>query len=286
MLDCYAVVGNPISHSQSPRIHRLFAQATGQDLDYGAVAAPLAGFAATLDGLRARGFKGVNVTLPFKREACAYATVLGEGARLAGAANALKFDGSSVLAENFDGLGLLRDLAVNLGAQLPGQRILVLGAGGAARGLLLPLLRLRPARLVVANRTLASATALVQEFGSLAEDQAGGHAGSQGVLSGCTFAQLAGQQFEVVLNATSASLSAEALPLPDAVFARCVLAYDLVYGKGLTPFLRQAQALGVAQVCDGVGMLVEQAAEAFFWWRGVRPETAPVIQAITVPLSV
>jgi len=279
-MDRYAVIGHPIGHSKSPTIHRAFAAATGQALSYEAIEAPLGAgqFAATVERFRASGGRGVNVTLPFKLDACAYATDLAESARCAGAANALKFEGARCLAENFDGSGLVRDLSHNLGQPLAGRTVLLLGAGGASRGAILPLLRAQPAQLWVLNRNAAKATALVREFVALGADAA--------VLHGGGFEALAPPQgFDLVLNATSASLSAEALPLPAHAFKPEGLAYDMVYGKGLTPFLRQAQQAGVRRLADGVGMLVEQAAEAFAWWRGVRPATKELIQRLSVPLN-
>ncbi|MBL0920478.1 MAG: shikimate dehydrogenase [Hydrogenophaga sp.] len=272
MTDRYAVIGHPISHSKSPQIHAAFAQATGQDISYTAIEAPLEGFATTVQAFRAQGGRGVNVTLPFKLQACEFASHPSDAARLAGAANALKFDGERVWAENFDGVGLVNDLQNNRGRALKGARVLLLGAGGATRGALLPIALQGPAVLAVANRTADKAHALRRDFVAHAALQASG------------YDELAGEAFDVVINATSAGLSGEALPLPASLFAPGALAYDMVYGKGLTPFLRQAQAAGVAALADGVGMLVEQAAEAFAWWRGVRPGTREVIARLSVPL--
>jgi shikimate dehydrogenase len=272
--DRYAVIGNPISQSKSPLIHTAFAQESGQDMVYTAIEGPLGRFAATVDAFRAEGGKGLNVTLPFKLDACAYASELSDDARAAGAANALKFDGDRVRAQNFDGVGLVRDIVHNLGQALAGQRVLLLGAGGAARGAILPILREGPACLFVANRSVDKARQLVAEL--LAQ-------GASERLAGGGFDDLGRDAFDVIINATSASLSASALPLPVAAFAADGLAYDMVYGKGLTPFLKLAQQAGVRQA-DGVGMLVEQAAEAFAWWRGVRPETRAMIARISVPL--
>ena len=276
MTDRYAVIGNPIEQSKSPLIHTAFARVTGQDIDYGKVLGPLGGFAAAVDAFRAAGGRGMNVTAPFKLDACAYATDLAPSAQMAGAVNAMKFEGDRVYAENFDGIGLVRDVVHNLACPIRGKRVLVLGAGGATRGALLPLLAEQPAELVIANRTLAKAQALV----ALAQT----HQRTAVPVRACGLEALASQAFDVVFNATSASLVAEALPLPSSVFAPGALAYDLTYGKGLTPFLRQAQAAGVRRLHDGVGMLAEQAAEAFAWWRGVRPDTQGVIRELTVPL--
>ncbi|WP_114972457.1 shikimate dehydrogenase [Rhodoferax ferrireducens] len=268
----YAVIGNPIQQSKSPLIHGMFAQATGQNMQYTTIEGPLGGFAGAVDAFRALGGLGLNITAPFKLDAFAYATERSERAQLAGAANAMKFDGARVLAENFDGVGLVRDVTHNLGCSLKGKRILLLGAGGAARGALLPFLEQAPAELVIANRSVDKALELAK-IGA-----------AKGNVRGCAYTELVGQTFDVVFNATSASLRAELPPVPASVFANCGLAYELAYGKGLTPFLRLAQNAGVKQLADGVGMLAEQAAEAFVWWRGVRPDTRTVINKLTVPL--
>jgi len=276
MTDRYAVIGNPIEQSKSPLIHSTFAQVTGQDIDYGKLLGPLGEFAATVDAFRASGGRGMNVTAPFKLDAFAYATDLAPSAQMAGAVNAMKFEGERVFAENFDGVGLVRDLVHNLQCPLQGRRVLILGAGGATRGALLPLLAEQPAELVIVNRTVAKAQALA----ALAHQ----HQTGQVPVQGLGYADLHGQMFDVVLNASSSSLTAELPPLPASVFAPGCLAYDLTYGKGLTPFLKLAQQAGVIRLADGVGMLAEQAAEAFVWWRGIRPDTAAVIQKLTVPL--
>ena len=272
MTDRYAVIGHPIAHSKSSLIHRLFAQATGQNLTYTAIESPLDGFAETVRAFRDSGGRGVNVTLPFKLQAFEIATDPMERARMAGAANALKFEADRIWAENFDGVGLARDIEHNLGVALAGKRVLICGAGGATRGAVLPIAACGPAVLAVANRTADTAHGLKRDFAAHVLLQTGG------------FDALAGETFDVVINATSTGLSDAGLPLPAGLFAPGALAYEMVYGKGLTPFLRQAQAAGVTHTADGVGMLVEQAAEAFAWWRGVRPETRPVIQRLTVPL--
>ncbi len=276
MTDRYAVIGNPIEQSKSPLIHTAFAQVTGQDLEYTKLLGPLGEFAKTVDAFRAAGGKGMNVTAPFKLDAFAYATDLAPSARMAGAVNAMKFEDGRVYAENFDGVGLVRDVVHNLGCSLAGKRVLVLGAGGATRGALLPMLAEQPDELVVVNRTVAKA----QELAALGRQ----HQGGQVPVQGLGYDQLQGRAFDVVFNATSASLSAELPPLPASVFAPGALAYELAYGKGLTPFLKLAQQAGVTHLADGVGMLAEQAAEAFLWWRGVRPDTQGVIAQLTVPL--
>ena len=278
MPDRYAVIGHPIAHSKSPLIHSLFAQATGQDMTYGLIdgGAGEGGIAQALADFRAAGGRGLNVTLPFKLQALAAADEASEDARLAGAANALRFDAGRIEARNFDGIGLVRDITHNLGVPLAGRRVLVLGAGGATRGALLPIARAGAAHITIANRTADKAQALAQELAP--------HCGAA-ALHGGGFDALAGAQaFVVLINATSASLSGEAPPVPPQAFAPHALAYDMVYGKGLTPFLRGAQAAGVTRVADGVGMLVEQAAEAFAWWRGVRPDTREALARLTVPL--
>ena len=274
MTDAYAVFGNPIGHSKSPHIHAAFARACGQDMTYRAIEAPIGGFAAALAAFRAAGGRGANVTAPFKLDAFAAADELSERARAAGAANALKFEGRRTLAENFDGLGLVRDIETNLDAPIRGKRVLLLGAGGAARGAAPAILARAPAQLTIANRDLAKARALVEAFAAL------------GPVEASSYAELsAGRPFDFVLNSTSASWSGESPPVPTSCFARGALAYELAYGKGLTPFLAAARAAGAGRLADGVGMLVEQAAEAFAWWRGVRPETGAVIAELTVPLG-
>lgn len=269
--DAYAVIGNPIAQSKSPLIHGMFAEATGQNMEYTKILGN--NFADDVDAFRARGGRGLNITAPFKLDAFAYATRRSERAELAGAANCMKFDGETVMAENFDGVGLVRDVVHNLKTRMAGKRLLVLGAGGAARGALLPFLAEKPALLVIANRHVEAAQALAK---------IGQNAG--GTVQACSYADLGGQSFDIVFNATSASLKSELPPAPPSVFSHCSLAYELAYGKGLTPFLQLAQQSGAKAVADGVGMLAEQAAEAFDWWRGVRPDTAAVIAAITVPL--
>jgi shikimate dehydrogenase len=262
MTDRYAVFGNPIAHSKSPRIHGLFARQTGQDLAYEAILAPLDGFAASVRGFAAAGGCGANVTVPFKEEAFRLATALTPRAEAAGAVNTLSFAGDAIRGDNTDGAGLVRDIAHNLGVTIAGRRILIVGAGGAARGVILPLLEQRPAAIFVANRTAARAEQLAATF----------------KVEGGGFEALAGRTFDIVINATSAGLSGAVLPVPTFAFTPGCLAYEMLYGRE-TPFMAQARAAG-ATVADGLGMLVEQAAEAFFVWRGVRPDTAPVMAAL------
>jgi len=277
MTDQYAVIGNPIDFSKSPLIHGMFAEVTHQDIAYTKILGPLGEFAKTVDAFRANGGQGLNITAPFKLDAFAYATERSARAELAGAVNAMKFDSHKVIAENFDGVGLVRDVVHNLKTPMRGQRVLMLGAGGAARGALLPFLEEQPELLVIANRTLAKAQALVAQV--LAQQPS-----AKGRLQAMGYQDLVGEQFDVVFNATSASLTGDLPPVPATVFAPNGLAYELAYAKGLTPFLRLAQNAGVKHIADGVGMLAEQAAEAFAWWRGVRPDTAAVIERIRVPL--
>jgi shikimate dehydrogenase len=274
MPDRYAVFGNPISHSQSPRIHALFAAQTGQEMSYEALLAPVEGFVTAVQQFIQAGGKGANVTVPFKEEAFRLAQTLTPRAQAAGAVNTLSFDGESALAiagDNTDGAGLVRDLKANLGFDLAGKRILLLGAGGAARGVILPLLQEKPAALTIANRTEEKAFRLALAFA--------GHIKVAATLpEACGFGQLAGKEFDLVINATSTGLSDTALPLPPRLFAPRGLAYEMVYGRQ-TQFMKQARA-EACRVADGLGMLVEQAAEAFLLWRGVRPATGPVLAAL------
>jgi shikimate dehydrogenase len=270
MTDRYAVFGNPIAHSKSPDIHARFARQTGQDISYEALLAPLDGFAAAAKAFAAAGGRGANVTVPFKEEAFRLATRLTERAAAAGAVNTLSFDGGETVGDNTDGAGLVRDLKANVGFDIEGRRVLLLGAGGAARGVVLPLLLEKPAEFFIANRTAEKAARLALEF---AQRAAGGVAPEGG-----GFEELAGRQFDLVINATSAGLESAALPLAASVFARRCRAYEMVYGRE-TPFMNQALDAG-ARVADGLGMLVEQAAEAFAVWRGVRPDTGPILFAL------
>ena len=271
MPDLYAVIGNPIAHSKSPLIHAAFAQQTGENMQYEALLAPLHGFTQAVADFRAGGGRGLNVTVPFKLQAWQLATQLTERAAAAQAVNTLRFDPSAdgvILGDNTDGAGLVRDITVNLQQRISGKRVLLMGAGGAARGVLLPLLQQQPAVIAIANRSPAKAQALQQQFA------AHGH-----VIAGA-YADFAGQQFDLIINATSASLSEQLAPLADNSYAPGALAYDMMYGKDWTPFLRLAQQQGAACLADGTGMLVEQAAESFFVWRGIRPETNPVIKIL------
>ena len=273
MTDHYAVFGNPIGHSKSPRIHALFAAQTGQDMSYQAILAPAASFATALAAFMASGAaRGANVTVPFKEEAFRLASHLTSRAQAAGAVNTLSFEPDGMLGDNTDGAGLIRDLKHNLGCDPAGRRILLLGAGGAARGVILPLLLEDPAELIIANRTEETAARLAFEFSRLPGCALGVKPDGTG------FPDLAGRAFDLVVNATSSGLSGSTMPLPTCIFAPRCVAYEMVYGRS-TPFMKQARDAG-ARVADGLGMLVEQAAEAFFVWRGVRPHTAPVLATL------
>lgn len=273
MTDSYAVIGNPIGHSKSPLIHGHFARITGQDIRYTAIEGPLDGFADAVRAFRDSGGRGMNVTAPFKLQAFDLADRHSERARLAGAVNALTFEDGGIVADNFDGVGLTNDIERNLGLRMEGMRVLLLGAGGAARGALLPFLEQRPAELVIANRNAAKAHGLA------------GQVATHGPVRGGGYQDIGDEGFDLVVNATSASVRGELPPLAPSVFKAGSLAYDLMYGIGLTPFLRLARSAGVERLADGVGMLVEQAAESFVWWRGVRPDTSAMIDELTVPLA-
>ncbi|ELX10781.1 shikimate dehydrogenase AroE [Janthinobacterium sp. HH01] len=268
-MDRYCVFGNPIAHSKSPEIHAAFAAQTGQELTYEKRLAPVDGFAAAVHAFIAEGGKGANVTVPFKLDAVKVAQALTIRARAAGAVNTLHFTEDGIVGDNTDGAGLVADIVNNADVQIIGKRVLLLGAGGAARGVVLPILEHRPAQLVIANRTVATAGALVEQFAAL---------GGEGVVSACGYADIEGA-FDLVINATSASLSAELPPVPASVFAPGSLAYDMMYAASPTVFLQFAGQHG-ARLRDGLGMLVEQAAEAFSLWRGVQPATAGVLQSL------
>jgi shikimate dehydrogenase len=265
-LDRYAVIGNPVAHSKSPLIHAQFARDTAQSIEYQRLLAPEGGFGDAIARLLAEGGRGANITLPFKEEAFRMAHVLSERARAAGAVNTLRFDQDLIFGDNTDGAGLVRDIVHNLGMPLARKRLLLLGAGGAARGVVSPLLEQGPLRLVIANRTVARAEQLAAHFG-------------RGVEA-LSFEALADQRFDVVINATSAGIGGGLPSLPTGLFAGALLAYDMMYGPGAQPFIARATVEGAALLADGLGMLVEQAAESFFLWRGVRPATAAVLAAL------
>ena len=283
-IDRYAVLGHPIHHSLSPVIHAAFAAQTGQHLSYEALDIAPDQLTATLARLPETGYCGVNITVPHKEAAWVYAQQhgrLSERARLAGAVNTLAWTDTGLLGDNTDGQGLLNDLQQRHGLSLAEKRILLLGAGGATRGVILPLLAAKPAALVIANRTADKAVALASLFA--------GHAGPTNIR-GCGLDALSAATeetgpFDLVINATSASLSGESITLPTGTLTADGFAYDMMYGKELTPFLLAQQATGVSHLADGLGMLVEQAAVAFALWRGVTPETLPVYNALRTRLS-
>jgi shikimate dehydrogenase len=276
--DRYGVIGNPIGHSRSPAIHAQFAAQTGERVVYEPILAPLDGFAATVDAFRAAGGRGLNVTVPFKLEAFAYARAHTPRACAAGAVNTLRFDGDAVLGDNTDGIGLVNDVAGRLGCALAGARVLVLGAGGAVRGIVLPLLEAGVARLAIVNRTAARAHALADAFADARDPARLASAGYEAF-------ERTTDVFDLIVNATSSGLADDAPPVPPAWFARARLAYDMVYGARPTRFMTQARAAGCPSVEDGLGMLVEQAAESFLLWRGVRPATGPVYDALRAALA-
>lgn len=272
----YAVIGNPIAHSKSPLIHARFARQTGEPIVYERVLAPLDGFEASVAEFVAAGGRGLNVTVPFKLDAHRLAHRLSPRAAAAGAVNTLRFDTDGIWGDNTDGIGLVRDIQQNRGMTLARRRVLLLGAGGAARGAILPLLECRPAELCIVNRTAARALELADAFAAAAAQY------------DCHFAagthELAAGRFDLVINATAGSLDGQ-LPVFDrAVLGAGTLAYDMMYGAKPTVFMDHALQLG-AHVADGLGMLVEQAAESFWIWRGVRPQTAPVLAELRAMLQ-
>lgn len=264
--DRYAVLGHPIKHSKSPRIHQIFAEQTGQNLSYSAQEVLPEHFQDAVTEFFAQGGKGLNCTVPLKELAWAFASQKTPRAQLSKAVNTLKLEqDGSILGDNTDGVGLVTDLTLNHGIALADKRMLILGAGGASRGIIGPLLEQKPQSLLIVNRTIDKALGLAEEFQTIAP------------VAGCGFAQLAGQQFDLILNATSASLSSELPPLPPALLAEKGVCYDLAYSNEPTPFVRWGWDQHAIKSLDGLGMLVEQAAEAFFIWRSVRPETQAVI---------
>jgi len=269
MTDHYAVIGNPIAHSRSPAIHAAFAAQTGQDIRYQALFSPLDAFEAVVRGFAVGGGRGMNVTLPFKEQAFALAGQRSPRAQAAGAANTLIFDAQGITADNTDGVGLVRDLTGRHRLALAGMPVILLGAGGAAGGVILPLLAAGASRVLVVNRTAGRALQLVERF-------------RPGPVEGLGFPDLdpALAEGALLVNATSAGLAGHDLPVPGAVFARAAFVYDMVYGAQATPFLRQAAAAGARACADGLGMLVEQAAESFRLWRGVQPDTDPVFRGL------
>jgi len=266
--DRYAVFGHPVSHSKSPAIHRMFADQFGLAIDYRAIDVEPGTFDEVVRRFRDEGGKGCNVTVPYKQEAWQLASERSGRAELAGAVNTLKFDGEKILGDNTDGIGLLRDITINLDQPLFDKHLLVLGAGGAVRGIIGSLLEQAPRSLTLANRTVSKAEELAKIFSTI------------GPVTPCGFEQLAGRRFDVVINGTAASLGGELPPLPDELFNDNALAYDLMYAKQPTVFMEWAANHGAARVADGLGMLVEQAAESFGIWWGKHPQTAEVIEAL------
>jgi shikimate dehydrogenase len=265
MTDKYCVIGNPIAHSKSPEIHPIYARQTGQDLVYERCLAPLDGFADTVPRLVSDGYRGANVTLPFKIEAARVCTRLEERARAAGAVNTLVFKDGEIIGDNTDGPGLVADITRNAGVSIAGKRVLLLGAGGAARGALLPFIQQGPREIVIANRTVSTAEALAQDFARYGVP-----------VSATGFDGITGS-FDIVVNGSSSSLAGELPPVPASVFGPGTLALDMMYGNQPTVFMDFAKGHG-AMTRDGLGMLIEQAAEAFAIWRGVRPDTAEVFR--------
>lgn len=276
--DEYAVMGNPVAHSKSPLIHAEFAEQTGQAIRYRTIQVDPGGFDQAVGNFFAHGGKGLNITVPFKQEAWRLADNLSERARLSGAVNTLKPEqDGKILGDNTDGIGLVRDLKNNLGIDLLGKNILLLGAGGAARGVLSPLLEEQPARLVIANRTGSRARELVEQYNQSMHKSS--------LVEGIGFDELDGKPFDVVINATSASLGGKLPAVPVESIANAEIVYDMMYGKEPTPFLLWAKQQGAQQISDGLGMLVEQAAESFYIWRNVKPQTQSVIKTIREKLK-
>ncbi len=269
-MDRYAIIGNPVAHSLSPRIHALFATQTRQTLSYEALLAPIDNFARTVNEFRARGGKGLNVTLPFKLEAWAFVHQRSAKAERAGAVNTLLFRAdNTIFGDNTDGVGLLRDLRQNHGVVIKTRNVLILGAGGAVRGILEPLLTAGPGRVVIANRTVSRAVELCHTFQDL------------GRIEACGFDELGGEKFELIINGTSTGVSGHIPPIPDNLLGPDGCCYDMFYANAPTAFVRWGQLHGAQKALDGLGMLVEQAAESFFLWRSILPETQPVIDTLS-----
>ena len=271
-MDQYAVMGNPVAHSKSPQIHALFAAQTRQDMEYRAILVEHGGLADAVAEFASAGGCGLNVTVPFKEDAWALAAQRSARAERAGAVNTLVLhDSGKHFGDNTDGAGLVRDLRDNNGATLQHARLLLVGAGGAARGVIEPLLQERPQLLVIANRTAGKAVELARGFCDL------GH------VEGCGLPDLEGQPFDIVINATAASLSGEVPALPDSIVTPQSWCYDMMYSDHPTAFMDWSLARGAARALDGLGMLVEQAAESFYLWRKIRPDSTPVIAMLRNP---
>ena len=273
IIDRYAVMGNPIAHSKSPQIHQLFAKQTAQELTYEKIKVETENFSEDVARFQQANGKGLNITVPLKEEAFKLATELTERARRAGAVNTLILhDENNMTGDNTDGIGLVTDMTKNHHAELNDKDILILGAGGAVRGILEPFIQQKPSKLVIANRTLKRAQDLATDFSDIAD------------IEVFEFSQLEGQQFDIIINGTSASLSGELPPLPDNLLKSNSVTYDMMYGKDDTPFMKWSKDNNASKVIDGLGMLVEQAAESFFCWRNIRPETREVINSIRASL--
>ena len=265
----FAVIGNPVSHSKSPEIHRMFGEQAGIELDYTAIHIDSGGLEQAIRNMQAGGFLGLNVTIPFKQKVYALSDHLSLNAQIARAVNTVRFDPNDIIfGDNTDGIGLVNDLESNLNREIRDSRLLIIGAGGAVRGILGPLLSAKPESLVIANRTFDKAVSLANSFS---------WAGS---INASSFHQLHGKKFDIIVNGTSTSLTGENLHLPNTIFSKDSLAYDMMYGDTETPFMNWARANGVGQAIDGLGMLVEQAAASFELWHQKRPDTLPVIRSL------
>ena len=269
----YAVMGNPISHSKSPSIHTLFAEQTQQSILYTAIHVDIEGFKQAVGNFAATGGKGLNITVPFKQEAWALVTERSERAERAGAVNTIKIEDDKLFGDNTDGVGLVNDLTINHSIELKNKKILLMGAGGAARGVLVPLLKQNPSFLFVANRTPDRAKDLASGFSDLGSIEGGG------------YEHIPDEKFDVVINATAASLQGDLPPLPDTLLNDNASCYDMMYAAKPTPFMLWATEHNATKVLDGLGMLVEQAAESFNIWRGVKPETKLVIEKLRKELQ-
>ena len=272
-IDDYAVMGNPIAHSKSPSIHTLFAQQTEQSVAYTAIHVDLGGFKQAVGNFTATGGKGLNITVPFKQEAWELVSKRSERAERAGAVNTIKIEDEQLFGDNTDGVGLVNDLTINHGIELKDKKILLMGAGGAARGVLIPLLKQNPSYLFIANRTPDKAKDLALDFSDAGNVEGGG------------YEHLPDIRFDVVINATAASLQGELPPLPDTLLNDNASCYDMMYSAKPTPFMQWASEHKAANVLDGLGMLVEQAAESFYLWRNVKPETKSVIETLRKELQ-
>ncbi len=270
--DLYAVMGNPINHSKSPQIHTAFALETGEKIEYTAIHVDVGGFAQAVSHFQGHGGKGLNVTVPFKLDAWKLADSLTERAKRAGAVNTLILNKEGeIKGDNTDGVGLVNDIVDHLGWAIAQQRVLILGAGGASRGVIGPILDKKPETLYIANRTASKATELVRLFTDMKDEE------TQNIAAG-GYDSLVDKQFDLIINATAASLHGEVPPLPDDILAPEGCCYDMMYAAQATTFMQWAAQHGAAQISDGLGMLVGQAAESFYVWRGVRPSMMPVIQ--------